>query len=134
MSLTEKLLAVDVAKYKEKKTDTMEIKRLSNIVGEPFIIKIQEIDDDRLQELQAMLLDGNGNVDYSKNRMVNALLCVESVINPNLRDEKLRKHFGVDTPKELAELLFKGNDLGRVAEKILSLNGYGTDEEEEKNE
>mgnify|MGYP000908849210 CR=1 FL=1 len=60
MSLTEKLLALDAAKYKEKKTDTIEIKRLSKLTGEPFIVKIQEVDDNRMQELQAMLLTPKG--------------------------------------------------------------------------
>ena len=133
MSLTEKLLAVDVAKYKEKKTSTLEIKRLSKVVGEPFIIKIQEIDDERLQELQAMILTDNGKVDYTKARGVNALLCVESVIEPDLRDVKLRTHFGAATPKELAETLFKGDDLGMVADAILALNNYGDGEEDKKN-
>ena len=133
MSLTEKLLAVDVAKYKEKKTSTLEIKRLSEVVGEPFIIKIQEIDDERLQELQAMILTDNGKVDYTKTRGINALLCVESVIEPDLRDVKLRTHFGAATPKELAEILFKGDDLGMVADAILALNNYGDGEEDKKN-
>lgn len=134
MSLTEKLLAIDTAKYKEKKVDTLEIKRLSQLTGEPFKITIQEMDDKRIDELRTMMLDSKGRVDYSQNRKVNAILCVEGIIEPKLGDEKLLKHFGVATAKELAETLFKGSDLGVIADAILKL-GNITDEEveEEKN-
>ncbi len=134
MSLTEKLLALDAAKYKEKKTDTIEIKRLSKLTGEPFIVKIQEVDDNRMQELQAMLLTPKGKVDYTQVRKVSALLCCDGVIDPNLGDEKLQKHFGAATPRELADILFKGTDLGEVADAITSLGNYtDADEEEIKN-
>lgn len=134
MSLTEKLLGLDMAKYKEKKTSTLEIKRLSEAVGEPFIIKVQEVESDRLQELQTELLDKKGRVDYSKTRKINALVCVEGVIEPDLKDKNLQKHFGTNTPKELAEMLFKGVDLGRVADAILDASNFGdSGDEEEKN-
>lgn len=133
MSLTEKLLALDAKKYNEKQTDTMEIKRLSKLTGEPFIVTIKEIDDNRIQELQAMMLDSNGKVDYSKTRTVNALLCVEGVTEPNLGDTKLQKHFGAATPKELAEILFKGVDLGKVADGIIKLSNFIDDEDDAKN-
>lgn len=130
MSLTEKLLAVDAVKYKEKKTDKLDVKRLSEVIGESFAVTIKEIEDDRIQELQAMMLDKSGNIDYSQIRKVNALLCVDGVIEPNLKDETLQKHFGAATPKELAEILFKGADLGRVADAIIKLNNF-TDPDEE---
>lgn len=131
MSLTEKLLALDAAKYKEKKTDTIEIKRLSELIGEPFIVKVQEIDDNRMQELQAMLLTSKGRVDYTQVRKVNALMCCDGVIEPDLSDEKLQKHFGAETPRELAEILFKGADLGNVSDLITKLGNYTDDEDEE---
>lgn len=131
MSLTDKLLALDATKYKEKKTDTIEIKRLSKLIGEPFNVKVQEVDDNRMQELQAMILKENGKVDYTQVRKVNALLCCDGVIEPNLGDEKLQKHFGAATPKELAEILFKGADLGSVAERITELGNYTDIEDEE---
>ncbi|HAB59440.1 MAG TPA: hypothetical protein DCE48_01785 [Lachnospiraceae bacterium] len=131
MSITEKLLSLDVAKYKEKAIDTLEIKRLSQIVGEPFLVRIQEVDDERVQELQAMMLDKKGRVDYTQTRKVNALLCTEGVTEPNLKDTKLQKHFGANTPKELAEILFKGADLGKVADAIIKLNNFVDDSEDE---
>lgn len=131
MSFTDKLLALDAAKYKEKKNSTIEIKRLSEMTGEPFTFTVQEIDDNRVQELQAMMLNSKGNVDFTQARKVNALICVEGVIEPSLKDEKLQKHFGAASPKELAEILFKGADLGRVADAIIRLNNFFDDEDDE---
>lgn len=129
MSLTEKLLAMDAKKYKEKATDKLEIKRLSKMTGEPFFVTIQELDDDRFQEFQAMLLNDKGKVDYSQVRKINALMCVDGVIEPSLKDEGLRKHFGAATPKELAEILFRGNDLGMVADAIANINNFDSEDE-----
>lgn len=129
MNLTEKLLAMDAKKYKEKATDKLEIKRLSKMTGEPFFITIQELDDERFQEFQAMLLNDKGKVDYSQVRKINALMCVDGVIEPSLKDEELRKHFGAATPKELAEILFRGNDLGMVADAIANINNFETEDE-----
>lgn len=133
MSLAEKLLALDAAKYKEKQTDTLEIKRLSKLTKEPFIVTIKEVDSERMQELQAMMLDSNGKVDYTKARTVNAILCAEGVIEPDLGDAKLQKHFGAASAKELAEIIFKGADLGKVADALVNLGNFTEEEEEIKN-
>jgi hypothetical protein len=132
MSLTEKLLALDAKKYKEKQTADVEIKRLSELIGEPFIVKVQEVDSERMQEIQAMLFDKKGRPDMSQARKVNTLIVLEGVIEPNLKDENLQKHFGAATPKELAAVLFKGDELTNVANEIAIISGYAIDEEEEE--
>lgn len=132
MSLTEKLLAVDAKKYKEKQTAVVEIKRLSELIGEPFNVKVQEVDSERMQEIQAMLFDKKGRADMSQARKVNRLIVLEGVIEPSLKDEALQKHFGAATPKDLADILFKGDELTTVADKIAVISGYSTEEEEEE--
>jgi hypothetical protein len=132
MSLTEKLLALDAAKYKEKQTAAIEIKRLSELIGEPFIVKVQEVDSDRMQEIQAMLFDKKGRYDVSQARKVNKLVVLEGVLEPNLKDDKLQKHFGAATPKDLVEILFKGIELTTVADKIAEISGFIEAEAEEE--
>lgn len=131
MSLTEKLLALDAKKYKEKQTGQLEIKRLSELTGEPFIVKVQEVDADRLGEIQAMMFDKKGRQDLSQARKVSKLIVLEGILEPDLKGENLQKHFGAATPKELADILFKGNELTNIADKIATLSGF-TDEEEEE--
>lgn len=132
MSLTEKLLALDAAKYKEKQTAEIEIKRLSVIVGEPFIVKVKEVDSDRMQEIQAMLFDKKGRYDATQVRKVNKLAVLEGIVEPDIKDEKLQKHFGAATPKDLIDTLFKGVELTTIADKIAEISGFIEPEEEEE--
>lgn len=131
MNLVDKLLMIDAKEISEKETSKIEIKRLSKLAGEPFFVTVQAIDGARYQELQARLLDKKGRVDYSKAYATNAILAVEGVIEPDLADEKLQKHFGASTPKELAEKLFRGGDLIKVTDEIARISGFSEDEEEE---
>lgn len=132
MSLTEKLLALDAVRYKEPQTADIEIKRLSELVGEPFLVHVKEVDSDRMQEIQAMMFDKKGRYDISQARTVNKLICLEGVIEPNLRDEKLQKHFEAATPKELVDILFKGIELTTISDKIAEISGFVEAEEEEE--
>jgi hypothetical protein len=132
MSLTEKLLSLDSSKYKEKATSEIEIKRLSKMVGEPFLVKLQEVEAERLQELQAMIIDKKGNYDLTQARKVNALICCAGVVEPSLSDKKLQDHFNVASPKELAEILFKGVELTQVADEIARISNFVQSDEEEE--
>ena len=132
MSLTKKLLALDAAKYKEKATSEIEVKRLSDMIGEPFLVKVQEVDADKLQEYQAMLFDKKGKYDLSQTRKVNALICCAGVVEPSLADKDLQAHFNASSPKELAEILFKGIDLPMVADEIARISNFMPTEEEEE--
>ncbi len=132
MSLTEKLLSLDVNKYKEKNTADIEIKRLSDLIGEPFIIKVQEVESGRMQEIQAMMFDKKGNYDISQARKINILACLEGVVEPNLKDESLQKHFNAASPKDLVEILFKGTELTKVSDVIAKISGFVDSSEEEE--
>lgn len=132
-SLTEKLLSIDRSKLEEVQTGDIEIKRLSKMFGEPFIVKCKEVDGDRMIDLQSMLLGKDGTVDSSKSRDVFALICCEGVVEPDLTNKELQSHFNAASPKDLAKKLFKGVDLMNVGDKIATLSNYVDDEEETKN-
>lgn len=131
MSLVDKLLALDANKYKEKQIGEVEIKRLSKMVGEPFIVKVKEVDQERLQELQAMGFDKNGKFDMSKSRNINLLTICAGIVEPELTPE-LQKHYGAASPKELADILFKGIDATIIADKIAEISNIVPPEEEEE--
>ncbi len=131
MNLVDRLLAIDAKQITEKETVKIEIKRLSKLTGEPFFVTVQEIDGERYQELQMRLLNKKGKADFTKAYDTNLLVAVEGIIEPNLADEKLQKHFGAATPKELASKLFQAGDLIKISDVIAKLNGFGEEEEEE---
>jgi hypothetical protein len=131
MNLVDKLLAVDAKVIMEKMTDKIEIKRLSKLVGEPFFITIQEISGKRYQELTTTAVDKKGNFDFDKSYQISTLLVLEGVTFPNLKDENLQKHFGAATPKDLAEILFQGGDMMKIADKITTISGFDSDADAE---
>lgn len=130
MSLIDELLALDSKEITEKDTATVEIKKLSKKLGKPFLVTVQAIDPELYMELSTDMLDKKGNVDYSKAFKQNTLIVLEGVIEPNLKDEKLLKHFGAATPKELAEKLFEGA-IPIIAAKVGEISGFDNEVEEE---
>ena len=97
------------------------------------LIKVQEVDSERYQELQAMAFDKNGAYSLKEARKVNLLLVCAGMIEPSLSDKDLQAHFGAATPKDLADKLLKGIDATLVADKISELSNFtlGNDEKNE---
>lgn len=137
MSLVDKLMAIDTGKFAEEQTAEIPAKRLSAALGESVVIKVKALSGDQYMDITTRLVDKKGNPDFSKGYDVNALLVVEGIIEPSLKDKDLQKHFGAATPKELAKILFPGGELTDIANKITELSGFAqTDadtEEEVKN-
>ncbi|WP_455714672.1 phage tail assembly chaperone [Anaerosporobacter sp.] len=121
MNLARKLLTIDANIYKELKKGTVIVKNLTQALGEEVSIEIRQLDDDRMNELQCMMLESDGSVNFAAGRDVYAMICAEGVIDPCLADDELQKHYGAATPAELAKILFKGDDLQEVADAISNL-------------
>lgn len=134
MNLVDKLLAVDVDKLKEKKTAKFEIKRLSKLIGEPFEVTLQELNTQLYQNLQLEVLDKKGNVDYEKSYDISCKTILKAVVDPDLKNEELQRHFGAGDPLDLVKILFKGNDLTNAAEIVGNLSGFSTEEIEDEEE
>lgn len=134
MNLVDKLLAVDANKLKEKKTAKFEIKRLSKLIGEPFEVTLQELNTQLYQNLQLEVLDKKGNVDYEKSYDISCKTVLKAVVDPDLKNEELQRHFGAGDPLDLVKILFKGNDLTNAAELIGNLSGFSTEEIEDEEE
>lgn len=127
MNLAEKLMKLDRGKLTEIPTGTVEIKRLSEMMGEPFIVKCRAISGERYTELSTQIIGDNGEADYGKVYMTSTLIAVEGIMEPNLKDPELLKHFGCASPKDLAGILFQGGDMQKVSDLITDLSGFGDD-------
>lgn len=91
--------------------------------------KIKALAGKRFQELSGKAVDDDGNVDMERAYGANLLLCSEGVVDPDLKDKELMAHFGAATPADLLDKLFKynGGEIGRIADAIVDLSGYGKD-------
>ena len=62
------------------------------------------------------------------------MMCIEGVMDPDLKDKDLQKHFGVDNAKDLCEKLF-GNEINALSDEISRISGVaeadGEDTEDE---
>lgn len=134
MSLVDKLMAIDTGEYSKDQTAEMPAKRLSAFLGERIMIKVKALSGDQYSDITTRLIDKKGNADFSKSYDTNALLVVEGVVEPSLKDKELQKHFGAATPKELAKKLFPGGELAEVANKITELSGFSQPDEDVENE
>lgn len=131
MNLVEKLMTISADTMKAVETREIEVPGLTKKLGEPFVVTVKAIDGERYLEIATGMLDKKGNQDFSKVYDIQALTVCEGVVEPNLRDKDLQKHFGCATPKDLVKVLFKGKDLALVADAITELSGYGEDSEDE---
>ena len=55
----------------------------------------------------------------------------ENLVEPNLKNKELQKHFGVATPKDLAEKLFLGGEIVDLADTVRSLSGYSEETDDD---
>lgn len=131
MSTVDLLLKMDAGKVTEIPTKEIEIKRLSAIAGEPFIVKVSALAGQRFMELAGDAVGEDGKIDYGKAYGSNAMIAVAGIVDPDLTSKALQKHFGAATPKDLVDKLFNGGELSKITDAITKLSGFGKDTEGE---
>ena len=127
MNTVELLLKIDAGKLAEVPTKTMEIKRLSKLNGQPFMVKIKALSGRRYLGYADMARDSNGKVNVDKVCDANSLITCAGMVEPDMKSRELQEHFGARTPKDLVEKIFKCAEIGKIADEIAELSGYGND-------
>lgn len=131
MNTIDLLMKMDAGTITKVPTGEMEIKRLTELTGEKFVVKYKALNGRRITELSQTTLDGNGNLVGGKAYDGNLILIGEAMISPDLKDKDLQKHFGAASPKDLADKLFNGGEVRKIAGEIMQLSGYGNNTDEE---
>ena len=107
----------------------IEIKRLSDLFGSPFVVTVKAIPGDRYSELAGRMIDDDGNPDYTEAYNVNVLVSIDGLVSPDVKSNDLQKHFGCASPKDLLDKLFNGGEIAKIADAITDLSGFGKDTE-----
>lgn len=94
------------------KTETVTIPRLVMPDGKPLTLELRQLTFNQVADLRAL------NRDFA----VHTVLA--GVKAPNLRDQSLRDHFGVETPAELVKKLFSAGEIEELSMRISTLSGY----------
>lgn len=134
MSLVDKLLQLDVAKIKMPEKE-IEIKRLSELLGEKVIFKIKAIDGEKYADIQRMSVDYDnmGKIKDIDNFKLQVLTIIEGVIDPNFKDRQLLDHYNCATPEDLVKKLLLAGEIADLANEIAALSGFETELEDIKN-
>lgn len=137
MSLLDTLLKnkdIDLDKPRTKKITS---ERLKSLLGseEDVYIEVRELSAKKVTEFMNIQYDKKGNLDLNKNLAAKALIAVEGVVDPPLREQALLDKFSCSSPKDLALKLFS-LELTKISDTICELSGLisGEDEAEEENE
>lgn len=128
-SLMEKLMKLDRDKLAEVPTAKVKAERLSKVAGDDVEIILKAISGNLYTSFVSRATNKAGAFDYEKMYEAHAMIMVHGCIEPDLRDKELMKHFGAETPKDLAKKLFPGGELVKMSEKIGELSGFKAKED-----
>lgn len=128
MSLTGALLAADAGKIARKATKDFEVERLSEILGEPFILHLQQVPSRRVREIQdsAMQIDtSTGQLKGVDNYELQMRMLCDGITNKDFDGADVLKHYNVASRKELFSVLFNAGEVQDIANAISELCGFG---------
>lgn len=125
MNTLDKLMKMDVQKISERPTKPYEVKRLSRITGEPFVLTLQSIPADLYADIQEDAISlKKADVQSINIHTLQSRTVIEGIKDPCLKDKELLKKFGVHTPGDLINTLFLPGEISDIAAEISALCGY----------
>lgn len=131
MNLVDKLLNVDKEEARKEITGTYDSKRMKRLVGDGTI-EIRALKERTVKRYATMGVDKKGNIEPEGFMDAILMTVVDGCKNPDLKNEELQKHFGAETPKDLAEILFDG-ELEDMSTAIVELMEIEDETNEVKN-
>ena len=132
MNLADALLAPDAGKITKKEHKSYEVKRLSAILGEPFVLDLRQIPNKRVREIQddSMKIEG-GKTSVDQYKLTMGLLC-DGIANKDFDNRDVLKHYGAATRKDLFDTLLNAGEIQDIANIISELCGFDSKKTEEQ--
>lgn len=116
-------------------TNVNDLKKVVNLGGrmEGHPITIKALDGDKYNSFQQLCIE---NPNSAKKRRFNTkkfheLICVECLVDPNLKDPEFIKAAGVLDSASLMYRCFLAGEIAAIAEHVLKLSGFDQDMEDE---
>ena len=121
------LLGADADKIKLP-TSQVEITRLSEALGDPFILTCQALTPEQYEEVQDMALSVSGkDVDLDVSQL-QLFTVMEGVVDaegkPLFKSKELRDKYKVPTPKEVVKKVLLSGEIVAVYTVIAKLTGF----------
>uniref|UniRef100_A0A7U3YCT5 XkdN-like protein n=1 Tax=Geobacillus sp. (strain Y4.1MC1) TaxID=581103 RepID=A0A7U3YCT5_GEOS0 len=120
------LLKMDAEKLELPKK-MVEIKRLSELAGEPVVFEIKALTQTQFEEIQDMStkfdpISNKADIDVFTIKLETIL---KGVVSPELKRKELLEHYKVPTPYDLIKKLFTPGEIDRLYNEISDLSGFG---------
>lgn len=136
VNILDLLLGADIGKIKAPFMD-VEITRLSEAFGAPFIVRCEALSPDKYEELQEMAVTIQGkdvDMDVSNFQKLTVIEGVKATVtdkNGNrtaggllLKNQDLMSKFKAHTPKELCKMIFLSGEVATLYQHISALSGF----------
>ncbi|MCB2300934.1 phage tail assembly chaperone [Clostridium tagluense] len=122
------LLKSDLTKI-QIPTKEVELKRLSEILGDTVIFKCEALDAERFNEIQenALHINEKGEFENINTGEMQIFTILEGVKEPSLKSKDLLEKFGAVTPKELIKKLLLPGEISNLYNIISELSGFNKD-------
>jgi uncharacterized protein with GYD domain len=120
MSYIDLLLETDVEKLKTNKQKKYEVKRLSKVLGEKFVITCVPLTQEQIVHIGEVAKD---NADVKLHAMVEAC----RIDGKKFNDKRLLEKFNVVAAKDVIKTLFLPGEIAEVYGLINDLSGFSKD-------
>ncbi len=111
-----------------KPSRQVEMKRLSEVLGEKVVFTCQAINADKFSEIQEQAVKiGNGQIENIDTGEIQIFTILEGVKEPSLKSKELREKLNCHTPKELVTRLLLPGEITQLYNIISELSGFGGD-------
>ena len=122
------LLGADIGEIKLP-TKEVEITRLSDLYGSPFVLKCQALSPEKYEEVQDMAVSIKGkDVDLDTSQL-QLFTVMEGVVDANgkpmFKNKDLMQKFKAPSPKELVRKILLSGEIVSVYTEIAKLSGFG---------
>ena len=113
------MLNVEAGKLEELPESEVKVEKFSELLGKDVYVKVRGIKSRRYEKLVTPAVENS-----AKNYDAKVHVAAEAIVEPDMHDKELQKHFGARTPHELVEILFPGEDLTRIFVETGRLSGF----------
>jgi hypothetical protein len=124
------LLGADIGEIKLP-TKQVEITRLTEVYGSPFILNVRAITPARFEEIQDMSIDVKGKNADIDITLLQIFSVIEGVVDdsgsPMFKNKDLMSKFKVSNPKDLARKILLSGEIAKLYGEISELSGFGDD-------
>lgn len=125
MNKIDLLLKIDKTKLVRPSKD-VEINRLSEALGEPFIVTCQALTADEQEEIQENVsINTDGEINTDKNMQIEAVL--HGVKDPDLYNRKVIEYFGAATAYDAVKKIFLPGEITSIYNTITKISGFSKD-------